>query len=68
MSEASTSATATADVSTSATRYLEETIRDRALAAAALWLVLKPHIAFSLDRPFTGGAPSGPDAPQERND
>lgn len=50
------------------TRYLEEIVRDGALAAAGFGLVLRPHTPFSLDRFFTRGARSGMDAPEERND
>lgn len=48
-------------VDPSNTRYLQEIIRDTALAAAGLWLVLRPRTLFSLD-----GLWSKP-VPDERN-
>ncbi|MGB5951406.1 MAG: DoxX family protein [Ornithinimicrobium sp.] len=49
-------------VDPSATRYLEEIIRDIALGLAGLWLVVRPHTLFAVDGLL------GRRAPDERND
>lgn len=48
-------------VDPSATRYLEEILRDTALGLAGLWLVLRPHTLFAVD------GLHGRRSPEERN-
>jgi uncharacterized membrane protein YphA (DoxX/SURF4 family) len=49
-------------VAPGATRYLEEMVRDTALAVAGLWLVVRPHTPLSVDSLLTRRTR------QERND
>lgn len=46
-------------VDPSATRYLEEILRDTGLGLAGLWLVLRPHTLFALDGLTARRAPDG---------
>lgn len=55
-------------VDPSATRYLEEILRDGGLAVAGLWLIVRPRSSLSLDRTLTRTGTATPAAPQERTD
>ncbi|MGB3763876.1 MAG: MauE/DoxX family redox-associated membrane protein [Ornithinimicrobium sp.] len=55
-------------VDPSATRYLEEILRDGALAVAGICLVLRPRSPLSVDRTLTRTGTATSAAPQERTD
>jgi hypothetical protein len=46
-------------VAPGATRYLEEIVRDAALAVAGVWLVVRPHTWLSVDGLLTRRATDG---------